>query len=189
MSCEHSFLNEDGFKICTFCGLMLRHVDPTVYSYNEAAPHPKRRYNRHDRFVRILKGLNGTDTVKETVMVALQKKNFDQSDPVALREVMLRDATLKKHSGKLASVFYQLGNQFTPLAPHELEHAKRLFSHLPRCSFIITLPYVLKLIAREDLMCFCKPLSQNMQKKYDALCEKLGGVAPFQSRAINQCSS
>ena len=173
MKCEHEFIAHEGFQVCKFCGIMLRHTDPSVYSYNESAPHPKRRYDRHDRFVRILKGLNGVDTVRDDFMNRILEKNFDHEDPLALREVMANDEVLRRHIGKIASVFYQLGNQFTPLAPEEINRAKRLFSCLPRCSFIITLPYILKCIAREDLMCFCKPLSQNMQKKYDKLCEEL----------------
>ena len=173
MSCEHAFVTDDGFKICAKCGLMLRHVDPAVYSYNESAPHPKRRYNRHDRFVRILKGLNGVDTVSESIMRELSKHKFNMEDPLDLRRVMLGNPKLKRNMGKIASIFYQLGNQFTPLSPEEIERAKRVFSCLPRCSFIITLPYILKVVGREDLMCFCKPLSPNMQKKYDALCESL----------------
>ena len=166
-------MTEDGFQTCVKCGLMVRHVDPTVYSYNESAPHPKRRYNRHDRFVRILKSLNGVDTVSAETMETIIKHKFNREDPIALRRVMLNDARLKRSMGKIASIFYQLGNQFTPLSPHEIERAKTVFSRLPRSSFIITLPYVLKVIGREDLMCFCKPLSPNMQKKYDIMCESL----------------
>ena len=163
----------DGFKVCQFCGIMQHLIDPTVYSYNESAPHPKRRYDRHDRFVRILKGLNGVEPISDETMERVLQNKFDVADPTALREVLTKDKVLKRRLGKIASIFYQLGNQYTPLSPDEIERAKRLFSHLPRCSFIITLPYILKCIAREDLMCFCKPLSPNMQKKYDALCEEL----------------
>ena len=173
MSCDHSFIADDGFRTCKFCGLMVRHVDPAIYSYNESVPQPNRRYNRRDRFVRILRGLNGIDSVAPKIMDLVTAKKFAKDDPNALRSVMLKDAKLRRHIGKIASVFYQLGNQFTPLTPLEIGRAKRIFSGLPRCSFIITLPYILKCIAREDLMCFCKPLSPNMQKKYDALCENL----------------
>jgi len=156
---------------------MRRHIDPTVYSYNESAPHPKRRYDRHDRFTRILRGLNGVETVKTEIIDRVLEHKFNHEDPLALRAVLAGDKQLRRSVGKIASIFYQLGNQFTPLSPEEILRAKRLFSHLPRCSFIITLPYILKRIARQDLLVFCKPLSQNMKKKYDALCVELG--SPF----------
>lgn len=165
MGCPHTYIVDSGMRVCKNCGFVERkNLDPLIYSYNESAPHPKRRYNRNDRFVRILRGLNGVENVPCEIVSQIPPCTC----PQALRIFMSKRKNLKPYLPKLASVFYQLGNKYAPLSPTEIAAARRVFVGLPRCSFIITVPLVLNCIHRQDLLRFCKPLSKNMEKKYIA---------------------
>ena len=160
---------DDGFLICTECGVSCQQLDVKVFSYNHAPPVARRDYSRKARFMRLFMNLQGHQAVPENVLEKLPK-HF--TDPQDLAAYLKQHSELRKYRPKLPSIWYQLGHTWMPFSERETQMARFEFDKVrEKVSYLVLLPVILKRVGREDMLCFCKPISANMKRKYAFILE------------------
>ena len=165
--CEHqNKVLESGHCICVDCGLTLGiHLDSCEVTYKDSINRQfVQVYSRKDRFHRLLCNLRGWQIVPHNIM-----KSCDRSFRTVfeLKKHIFSCKTLKKHIGKISTIWRQLGHQFEPPSSRDFQRALYEFDNYKgKMSFVLLLPLILQKIGREDLCKFCKQPSQLLQKKY-----------------------
>ena len=163
--CDHSFRFLEGMRVCTKCGVNTWDLDTRVTSFNEGHKHTKRPYCRQKRFLRIFSNLQGNQNVPNDVMERISVRKF--ADPQELSQFIKNDHSLRKYRGKIASIWYLLGNRWPPITQAELMKARAVFNSMTeKVSFLVLIPYTCIMVGREDLLCFCKSVSPNLWRKY-----------------------
>ena len=154
-------------QVCIECGVTTPHLDTSIFSYSHAPPSHKRSYSRKIRFMRLLQNLQGHQSVCADLMKEIPKHC---ASPVELIQYMKRNSALRRHQNKTPSIWYQLGHRWDPLTPEDFKRAEYVFDMIrEKISYLVLLPYICKKIGRPDLCRFCKPISENMARKYNHL--------------------
>ena len=163
--CEQcEFLSIDGFRVCKFCGESTRELDPRIFTFNHVPPSSRRDYSRKKRFMRLLLNLQGLQYVDHSVFENLPSFKTPQE----LAAYLKTQKNLRRHRPKLPSIWYQLGNRWPLFSDKEQLRAAFEFDQIKhKVSYLVLLPYICKKIGRSDVLCFCKPVSESMQKKYE----------------------
>ena len=166
--CEHqNKIAENGHMVCVDCGLVLGlNLVTSEVTYNDSINRQfVQVYSRKDRFHRLLCNLRGWQLVPDEIMKACDVGAVTVAE---LKKHMFSCKRLKKHMGKIPTIWRQLGHLFEPPSPRDFKNALFEFDNYKgKMSFVLLLPYILEIIKRVDLCKFCKKPSQLLQKKYN----------------------
>ena len=167
MNCQCEVRLIDGMRICIKCGLTEHNLDPSIFSYNHAPPSEKRSYTRKIRFMRLLQNLQGHQFVSSAIMKCIPE---NIKSPGHLIKYLKKTPDLRRHQNKAPSIWYQLGHRWNPLSQRDFARAEFEFNKVfEKILYLVLLPYICRKIGRPDLVKFCKPVSENMARKYNHL--------------------
>ena len=162
--CTHAYLDDDGVRICTNCGLTDIPLNPEIQSFNANYRQKTIKYTRQGRFERLLKNLRGWQTVGCDIVAAC----VHCETILTLRTFLNSNANMRSYIGKIPSIWRNLGHRFEPMSELDIKRAIWEFNCImEKKSFLVLLPYIIKKIGRADLLEFCKMPTIAIQKKYN----------------------
>jgi len=167
-NCEHWKTHiEEGFSTCICCGQVIERVlETSEMTFADSQNRTVQQvYSRNDRFHRLLANIRGWQTIKVPEMQEIA--SYGHFETVGeLREALIENGN-KKNLNKIATVWRQLGNKFTPPSQTDFLRAADEFRKIRgKTSYILLVPYILEKIGRADLCRFCKKPTRLLQKKY-----------------------
>ena len=176
-SCSGALIEENGFFVCIYCGLVQkRYLKTNILSYNTFIEKPS-NYTRKYRFRCLLNELCGRLSFPNDLAKIMLENKDRIISPKSLKDILLENKKLKKHSSKISAVLIWCGVLKPPLTTREIKHCCDIFQILDReisilsgkkPAFTFLIPIVLRL-ANKDVVANSQLLrkpSKLLTKKY-----------------------
>lgn len=178
LSCAHKqTVFDNGYRICTNCGLQELYIETHILGYNERLNLPTKPYRREHRLKRLHSQIFGFTHVPTKLIFELNEqirgiayRPIEDTIDTLKHLISQRYPTLKR---KLCSIYRQSGYKFKTVPCYE--NIKRIFRLIGECpiqSFnylMYYITYFANIGVFREYRIFLKPQTKRLSKKNDSL--------------------